>query len=695
MDAGLMKKRKQTSRAGAGRDGRRVATIAGSDTKGVSAAKAAGLSGAVRMSEVQLRLLVQNIGDVLWFKEIDPPRVTYVSPAFEQVWGVPAAELYADAGCWERSIHREDAEAVQAAWDGWLQGKSPEYRAEYRVISQTGEVRWLADRGIIISSQDGQPYQIGGIARDVTESKSAEMTRSRLAAVVDSSDDAILTMDLEGAIQTWNAGAVSIFGYEAEEMVGRSIRVLWPTGAEEAEAAYLENILRGERIRHYEAKRRHQDGRLLDISLTISPLLDGVGRITGFSKIARDITEQKRAERRFQDLLEAAPDALVIADREGCIRWVNAQAERLFGYERGELVGGPVGRLVSSGERRRYARHREQCCEEPHETRAHRGLEFRARRRDGSTFPMEVNLSQLESGEGTLVISDICDITERKRVEQMIRQMNAELERRVEQRTLELEVANAGLRGMIATRKKLEQEILRISEREQQRIGQDLHDDLGQQLAGAWMMSNVLERDLADRRAPEVAAAGRISQLLENALAKTRSLARGLHPVAAEQGGLGRALGELTERMAGLFQIRCDFHCPRPVAAGVGAEATHLYRITQEAVSNAVKHGQARHIQVHLGTVRGRLVLRVCDDGKGIGRTPPGGGQGMGLRIMQYRADVMNAELKIENQPKGGTCVKCTLAAPTEATPKEIHHGQKKTNTPTRRPSRQNHPRGG
>lgn len=147
--------------------------------------------------------------------------------------------------------------------------------------------------------------------------------------------------------------------------------------------------------------------------------------------------------------------------------------------------------------------------------------------------------------------------------------------------------------------------------------------------------------------------------------------------------------------MAGLFQIRCDFHCPRPVAAGVGAEATHLYRITQEAVSNAVKHGQARHIQVHLGTVRGRLVLRVCDDGKGIGRLPPGGGQGMGLRIMQYRADVMNAELKIENQPKGGTCVRCTLAAPTEATPKAIHHGQKKTNTSTRRPSRQNHPRGG
>ena len=611
-------------------------------------------------SDVQFRLLIENIGDVLWFREIDPLRITYVSPAFERIWQVSADQIYATPELWERSIHPDDIASVREALQNWLTGKNASYQIEYRVIGRDGQIRWLTDRGIIISSQNGRPYQIGGIARDVTESKSAEMARNHLAAVVESSDDAIITKDLNGIIKTWNSGAESIFGYTACEAIGKPISFLWPIGMEDEESKYLDLIRKGGRIQHYETRRKHKDGHLIDISLTISPLHDSKGKIIGFSKISREITDRKSAERRFQDLLEAAPDALIISDANGVIQLVNAQALRLFGHQRSTMIGKKAEMVVVKSERRRHTRHREACCLDPLERHLHRGLEFQALRSDGTTFPMEVNLSQMATANGRLVISDICDITERKEVEQVIRRMNVELEQRVEERTSDLRKANAELRELIAMRRQLEEEILRISEREQRRIGQDIHDDLGQQLAGAWMMTNVLQKDLADHRAPEEASAGRISKLLEKAVSKTRSLARGLHPVAPEQGGLWVALKELTDRMSEMFRIQCQFECPLPVSIEDEPTATHLYRITQEAVSNAVKHGHAKKVNVTLKSDPIQTVLQIADDGLGIGKLEPKR-LGMGLRIMQYRADILGARLTINRQPKGGTSVTCSI----------------------------------
>ncbi|MDZ4403611.1 response regulator [Prosthecobacter sp.] len=225
-------------------------------------------------------------------------------------------------------------------------------------------------------------------------------------------------------------------------------------------------------------------------------------------------------------------------------------------------------------------------------------------------------------------------------------------------------------------RQRLEREILQISEREQQRIGRDLHDDLGQQLAGLSILTTVLTRTLAGRAAPEVPAAAKISDLLKEAVAMTRRLARGLHPVAPEPDGLVSALHDLAARMTGLFHIDCQFDCPTAVQVNDNTTATHLYRIAQEAVSNAVKHGHARQVRIGLSSDAETLTLTVKDDGGGISGLDPQR-QGMGLRIMHYRADMIGARVSIANQTSGGTCVTCTLPMPPPAVPTAAPHGRK------------------
>jgi len=128
---------------------------------------------ALSASEAKFRLLAENMGEVFWFMELDPPKVTYVSPAFEQIWGAPAAELYANNEIWMMAIHPDDLEAVHTAFHRWIKGESATYRVEYRVLNRAGKIRWIADRGIVIGRMDGRPHHLSGIARDVTERKQA------------------------------------------------------------------------------------------------------------------------------------------------------------------------------------------------------------------------------------------------------------------------------------------------------------------------------------------------------------------------------------------------------------------------------------------------------------------------------------------------------------------------------------------
>jgi signal transduction histidine kinase len=235
------------------------------------------------------------------------------------------------------------------------------------------------------------------------------------------------------------------------------------------------------------------------------------------------------------------------------------------------------------------------------------------------------------------------------------------LESRVHERTSALSRANEKLRKEIAARHRLEKEILEISEREQQRIGRDLHDDLGQRLVGISYMSHLLANALSANGAPEAPQATKITALLNDALGLTRSLARGLHPVALKSGGLMAALADLAERTAEMFQVGCRFTGPADEPRLSDSVATHLYRIAQEAVTNAVNHGKADIIIIKLDAAREHSVLSVADNGTGMPKLNPRR-KGMGLRIMNYRADVIGGTLAFSTSGNGGTTVTCTVS---------------------------------
>jgi PAS domain S-box-containing protein len=210
----------------------------------------------------------------------------------------------------------------------------------------------------------------------------------------------------------------------------------------------------------------------------------------------------------------------------------------------------------------------------------------------------------------------------------------------------------------ITERKHLEKALLEISAREQRRIGQDLHDGLGQHLTGIAFMAKVHEAKLAEKDNAEAEDAAKIVKLVNEAIHKTRELSRGLLPVVAESQGLMSALQMWAAEVEDIFGVSCRFQCEAPVLIHDDTMATHLYHIAQEAVNNAIKHGDPRRIAIELSSANGHGRLVIRDDGKGF---PEGSAssQGMGLHIMNYRAGMIGGVLEIRPDPARGTIITC------------------------------------
>jgi len=248
-----------------------------------------------------LRLTMAGSRMGTWTRDLDETNRVVWSPELEQIFGLEPGEFSQKEEDFFDFIHPEDRELVYRAVTNAVESLT-DYDVEFRYRRKDGVERWMLGRGRGFYDDTGKPYRLAGLGLDITERKQAEMVSQRLAAIVESSDDAIIGKDLNGVVTSWNSGAERLFGYTAEEMIGTEISQLIPPERPDEEPAILARLRRGEFIDHYETVRVTKDGNRINVSLTVSPIFDR-GKVIGASKIARDITQKKRAEEEREELL--------------------------------------------------------------------------------------------------------------------------------------------------------------------------------------------------------------------------------------------------------------------------------------------------------------------------------------------------------------------------------------------------------
>lgn len=483
--------------------------------------------------------------------------------------------------------------------------------------------------------------------------------------VVDSiTDYSIFLISPHGEVLTWNKGARRMFGYPGAEIIGRNYRVLFipedfASGLPEREIADAEREGRAER----EGLRVHKDGSRFWANEIITSLCDASGQIVGFTKVVRDLTARKRmedalreSEQRYRRLVENVREyAIFMLDEHGVLSTWNLGVERVFEYTEDEWIGQPGAIIFTAEDKARGEVEKEVGNALAHGQAPDERWHVR---KDGSRFWATGILTTLYAPDGKFVgFSKVLrDNTERKQAQEELEAAHAELEQRVIERTAELSTTVSLLEKEIAERQELEIALLNAIDAERRRFGQDLHDGLCQHLFGTALLARTLANRLDAHAGEEAQEVRAVSDLIIEAGEHARALAKGLHPVAIREGGLSAALNDLARLSSA--SVRCRFDEEAPVQCPAAA-CLQLYRIAQEAVTNALKHARAGEIVIRLSSTDGNLILSVSDNGRGFDARVAA--NGMGLRNLAYRARVIGASLSIESEAGRGSCLTCRV----------------------------------
>ena len=325
------------------------------------------------------------------------------------------------------------------------------------------------------------------------------------------------------------------------------------------------------------------------------------------------------SEKKYRTIFENTGTATILMEKDTIISMVNTEFEKISGYTRAEIEGiKSWAYMVSDEDRQRMMEYHTLRRQDP--SAAPRNYECRLRIRSGDYRTCTMTVAMIP-GTSTSVAS-IADITESR---------------------------------------KLEKRILKLSETERQKIGQNLHDDLAPHLVGVEALSALLSQRLNQQDHSEAPLALEIRDLIADAISKTRSLARGLWPVALDERGLAAALAGHVKSVEKLFGIACTLTYDKNIRIRDNIVATHLFHIARESVNNAIRHGKADRVRVALAPLGSNLIrLAIADNGRGIPE-PDSRNRGLGLEIMQYRAKMIGAHLETLRRPQGGTCIECTI----------------------------------
>lgn len=598
------------------------------------------------IEQKRFRALIEQISDVLCLLD-DSGRITYISPALTTVLGyLPEERIGHSPFELLHPEYRANAERIAATA---LENPGGIYDFEGWVRHQDGTWRWV-EASISNRLADPEVAAVVLTYRDLTGRKQTEEALRAREQEFRAFFEMVGVGSAEiepstGRFLRVNRKFCEIVRYEAEELL-----TMITTGLTHPEDA-LRDWERWQRCLNegesgYTDEKRYvrKDGSPVWVQVTASLIRDDHGTPLRGAIIVRDVTDRRLAieslqrvredlerriarrttelaasNQRLETLIAASPLSIVSLDPDLIVgRW-NPAAEKLFGWKEAEVVGKRLP-ILPSDDHERYEEEVRRLLTDP----ALRHLETISQDREGELLDVSIWRAPLYDAQHTLTgsMAIIMDITERKRLE----------------------------RGL-----------LDASEREQRRIGQDLHDQLCQQLLGiaCFLKALAINSEKQTPLRPEDLHSA--AQLVNQAVQQTRDIARGLHPVELDAEGLMSALRELAERVNAA--VPCEFRCARPVLVNDPDSAMHYYRIAQEAVTNALKHADAKHITIRLSEDADRIMLEITDDGRGIG-TQGTRGYGMGLDIMKYRAHAIGGRFVLETQRSGGTRVACSIPKP-------------------------------